>query len=1385
VAEIREASQVGVSSQPGPAEQVPLSGTREAFRIALLEEIKAASGAAADAAVPLVNGRRIAGHASSSQYLFSATSALNVPTDAPGELLIPGRDPVEVVVISVQGMDVTVSVPMDLGEWVAEARLKSDLAFLLKRLIARIEETESEPNAHGDRILNGGPAAGEPVAIDDPVLNDTQDAALGSAIGRNLTFIWGPPGTGKTQTIGAIGEQLYRRGRSVLLVSHTNTAVDQALLKIADQLGGELEAGELLRLGEPVVQRLREREDLLLDSAVRQRQRQLHERRDQLLAEKEICEERIASCKVAIALLNWAAGVPATLAQLRSELAATERATDRIEQLRHELDAAAADEEKVRRAAGEVELAATRDREASEARQELERLADANQALLDRIVLAEGAVWAASEDLEKAQELSASFERECALPPLEDQRAAVDRLADPVAAANQDATSTEALLQEAEALLDTTEKANAVTRRLRRLPKPEEQVAVVQKHRGETAAAQARAQALDHRLQEQAAVLAELEELDAQLGRWRHVANPEGQEALLADRGQQLEGLREEANELSDRQRQTERTLAALAESVAEFRRDHGRTHEEALTGIRPQLERFDALRDELSANERAEAESMRRLTEGLEEQLQKARAAGLRTETTDGADVRELLRRLEVAAAEAGQRAASLDSGLLTQEIDEHQQHIHLVEGELGSIEEELEAARRSAIQDAAVVATTLTRAYLWDEVQERRFDTVILDEASMAPIPALWAVARLAETNVVIVGDFLQLPPIKRADHPLAEKWLGRDIFDVSGMQKAWEDGAPPPHFVQLNEQYRMHPEISSIPNKLIYKDTLRDHPSASEVRGLTGWYNRDWGQDTPVLLVDTGGSNAWVSSVAAGGRNSRLNFVSAVVSVSLANQMIRDDAPEVPVGAQPRILIATPYRAQAKLLQLLIADAGLDRAVEPGTAHAFQGSEAPVVIFDLTIDDPHWRVALCVPKYDKTNKQLLNVALTRPQDRLVVVGDFDYIERIGKRSFLGDTLVPFLTARYPKVDADEVAPADIGAGPAQAQALLAGGQVEPRHQREVMTQAEVFPRLYTDLDRASERIVIYSPFITQSRLAEVLPHLSAAVARGVRVYLITKALDDRGKRDGETYRRAEEQLERVGATVIHKPGMHEKLVFVDGEIAWAGSLNVLSFRNTQEWMARWKSRDVVEDFSRPLALERILSLYESDDARCPVCGSELVPAEGLSGVYWRCSVKGCYSQDLDKPLPRDGMLRCASLGCDGAVEFYDSGKRPVWRCTSNRRHRQSVHPNHLRLPKMRDLVVERGGVRGLRKISRELGTTVQLPSVADRHANTVGADGVVTAVELAQRLGQDPRTFRAWLRAKGRDGHPILARHRLNEPWGFTPEEADQIAKEYIKR
>lgn len=137
----------------------------------------------------------------------------------------------------------------------------------------------------------------------------------------------------------------------------------------------------------------------------------------------------------------------------------------------------------------------------------------------------------------------------------------------------------------------------------------------------------------------------------------------------------------------------------------------------------------------------------------------------------------------------------------------------------QLRAIEESMGELEKQSIMQAKVIGATLTKAYLSTILRERTFDTVILDEASMAAVPALWCAAYLAERNIVIVGDFLQLPPIVIADTPMAKKWLGRDIFDHSGMQrKARKDSPtnPPANFIMLNEQYRMEPEIAEIANR-----------------------------------------------------------------------------------------------------------------------------------------------------------------------------------------------------------------------------------------------------------------------------------------------------------------------------------------------------------------------------------------------------------------------------------------------------------------------------------------------------------------------------------------------------------------------------------------
>lgn len=76
------------------------------------------------------------------------------------------------------------------------------------------------------------------------------------------------------------------------------------------------------------------------------------------------------------------------------------------------------------------------------------------------------------------------------------------------------------------------------------------------------------------------------------------------------------------------------------------------------------------------------------------------------------------------------------------------------------------------------------------------------------MEPIPALRVAAARAEDNVVLVGDFKQLPPIHHSTQELADEWLGRDTFRAAGVQEGFLSDARASHCDALKEQRRMHP-------------------------------------------------------------------------------------------------------------------------------------------------------------------------------------------------------------------------------------------------------------------------------------------------------------------------------------------------------------------------------------------------------------------------------------------------------------------------------------------------------------------------------------------------------------------------------------------------
>ena len=957
----------------------------------------------------------------------------------------------------------------------------------------------------------------------------------------------------------------------------------------------------MLRLGQPKDQRLIERERLLAETHIKERAQELLDRQSELLDERAEKGARLAEVERLLTIAEWRA-------QADSEIAGFRDAEQRV---------------------GQALVTA------QAARARADELADAE------------AEW--KEPAERAWEL---VEKVNAAKP---SRAELARREAMLGEAEQRLLEAERLAREGQALYEEVQATGAIRRRLRGLPSPEEQSAVVGRERAEESSAR------------------------------------DAREAVL----RRIAEVRE--------------PLLALDEQHAEFKRDRGAEPGDVLDQAEAAKAAASEAADEAKAMGRAADAAENELNGRLSACIDDLRAWGLSSELRGNPP--ELIGEIEQARGRADDVLAGVGLDQLDQELRTLRARLREITSELEEIEEALTRVEFDVVADATVIATTLTRGYKRDSVQARRFDTVVLDEASMAPIPALWAVAALAEANVVIVGDFKQLAPIKHSTHELAEKWLGRDIFDASGLRAASDAGAPPEHLIQLNVQYRMHPQISAIPNTHFYGGELRDGEGVDDDSALDGWYDRSWEHDAPVVLVDTGPMNAWVTSVSTAGRSSRLNFLSATVSVDLAERLLLPGRPELPVGDRPRILIAAPYRPQTKLTTLFVRDQGLEREVVPGTAHTFQGNEAPVVIFDTVLDEPHFRAGLFVPDYNDGNGRLLNVALTRARRRLIVVGDFTWLRQKAHRHSILRKIVEQFCEQYPLVSAIDLIPAGFAARAAEAHQRIIGGEDAPDLKRVVVTQGDYYRLLVRDLEQAQSRVVFYSAFLTPDRVAFLEPHLRALTERGVPTYVVTKTLGERTGGQAATAERIEGALADWGVKVLHKLRMHEKLVFIDDDILWSGSLNSLSFTDTQEVMERRVSREVVKDYAHILRLEALLAVSEANANRCPVCGGELVAAEARGGdpFYWRCATPDCYSRSIDQPAPQDGLLPCAS--CGGALEFRQMPSGPHWRCTVNNRHRQRVIRSHLRLPRMRELIPRRelGGVeRALHVRSEQLQLT-----------------------------------------------------------------------------
>ncbi|MEM2452395.1 MAG: AAA domain-containing protein [Candidatus Methanomethylicia archaeon] len=275
--------------------------------------------------------------------------------------------------------------------------------------------------------------------------------------------------------------------------------------------------------------------------------------------------------------------------------------------------------------------------------------------------------------------------------------------------------------------------------------------------------------------------------------------------------------------------------------------------------------------------------------------------------------------------------------------------------------------------INEIPIIGSTLVKSQL-PPLWNIDFDIVIIDEASQASI-TLALLAMVKGRKWILVGDHKQLLPIFR-DKRVSNIESRIKLSAFSGLKEKYD-----PRHLWLQIHYRSHPDIIGFSTKYIYENKIKCHETClnqtlefkkpPKLEFLT--------KTKPAVFIHVNGIDEVVGK-------SRRNEKEVEVICEIIRELIN-------CGIKPsEIGVISPFIAQTK--QIIEKLPKTKEKIEVNTVDAFQGREKEVIIFSITDttklkfpSDPH----------------RLNVALTRPRKKLIVVGNGKAITEKAKNTLL----------------------------------------------------------------------------------------------------------------------------------------------------------------------------------------------------------------------------------------------------------------------------------------------------------------------------------------------------------------------------------------------
>ncbi len=533
----------------------------------------------------------------------------------------------------------------------------------------------------------------------------------------------------------------------------------------------------------------------------------------------------------------------------------------------------------------------------------------------------------------------------------------------------------------------------------------------------------------------------------------------------------------------------------------------------------------------------------------------------------------------------------------------------------ELREIETKLADIRAAVLKDANVLGATCTKTYLAAK-EIGQVDMVIVDEASMVLLPMIWFAAGRARERVVVCGDFRQIPPIVQTSDQAIFDVLGNDVFAAAKL-----DGLPDnePRMVKLESQYRMHQDICQLISRPMYNGLGTVPPLSHATPPLP--------YDQTLTIIDT--SDLWPFE-SVNPYYSRFNLMHALLVRNLAWHFQQNHY----IQEQDDFAVCTPYAAQAKLIRKLLDTESLGDLVQVGTVHSFQGDERNAVVLELPEGYGGARMVgqflQGVPP-GHVGARLMNVAVSRAKNHFIAVANLTYLDKLLPSSALLRGILYEMQQKGRVIRGSEL----LALRPIESDLRGLIGHVELDLDAKTLGLFDgpsFDAAIDVDIARAKDSIVLFSGFVTPARVGKLGDLLRLKISEGVKVRCVTRPPHLNGTLDATLGREALDLLERIGCVVDGRARIHQKIILIDKEIVWHGSLNVLSHNlRTDESMTRVVNTGFAQavaanvskrHLSNDVALQAVAS---AENPRCGQCGVRTYYDEGKFGPFFRCE-KSC---------------------------------------------------------------------------------------------------------------------------------------------------------------